>query len=125
MKQTKLGLLDIRNALKDERFRNLFPMLEKEMGEYVKNPGCSCNATLFHKILEHKEFLQQYFPTKEITLSQAELEKITENHWQVINCKTTELEARLRKLPKGRKQLAVARYADEITVIVNELDIVT
>ena len=48
---------------------------------------------------------------------------MAENHWTVINCHIDELESKLKKLPPGRKQIAITRYADQATVVVNELDI--
>ena len=53
-----------------------------------------------------------------------EAKKLAENNWTVINCKADELEERLRRLPNGRKQLAIARYEDLVTVVINEIDVV-
>ena len=35
-----------------------------------------------------------------------------------------ELESKLQALPPGRKQLAIARYENLVTVVINELDFV-
>jgi hypothetical protein len=46
---------------------------------------------------------------------------MAQNTWTVINCNIDELEKRLKALPPGRKQLELARYEDQVTVVVNEL----
>jgi hypothetical protein len=120
----KLGLLDIKSALFDKRFRDMFPDLKTDIDEFHKNPGCACNVGLYRKILEHKDKLKTYFPTKDIETPQEELDRLSQNRWSVINCNISELEDKLRKLPKGRKQIAVARWQEFVTVIVNEMDIV-
>lgn len=117
----KLGLLDIKQALLDSRFRNTLPHdIREEVAKFLENPSCPCNTPLYRKILsQHLDKLKAYYPNKEV----AEVPDIVEeeNQWTVINCRADELEDRLRKLPKGRKQLAVARYEDLVTVVVNEL----
>ena len=44
---------------------------------------------------------------------------------QFMNSRKQEydLEKKLRKLPPGRKQLDVSRWEDQVTIVVNELDI--
>ena len=49
---------------------------------------------------------------------------MADNQWSVINCSIDDLEKQLRKLGPGRKQLDIARYEDQVTVVINELDIV-
>lgn len=119
----RLGLLDIKSALWDERFRKEFPEYEKEIKEWLKNPGCPCNANLYKNILSHKDRLSKYFPTKEILTPAEEADILSNNKWKVINCHVNEAEKELRKMPKGRKQLAVARWQDQVTIVINELDI--
>jgi hypothetical protein len=72
---------------------------------------------------EAKEQLQQYFPNRSVANLDDEAKKLAENNWRVINCKAEDLEKELKKLPSGRKQIAIARYEDMVTVIVNELDV--
>jgi len=48
--------------------------------------------------------------------------KLTANDWQVINCGIHELHERLKSLGPGRKQLDVARFEDQVTVVVNHLE---
>lgn len=123
----KIGLMDVKNALKDQRFREKLPeSLTPELVKYLNNPGCgACGTKLFRKILRDcRPQLQSYFPGREIYKEEEEAAKLAENHWSVINCHIDELEDILRGLPPGRKQLAVCRYEDQVTVVVNELDII-
>lgn len=120
-----IGLLDIKQALRDSRFRESLPVSFKEdIQKYLQNPSCACNVPIYKKVLaEATEQLQKYFPNRSIANLEEEAKKLAENNFSVINCKVDELENVLRKLPPGRKQITAARYENEITVIVNELDI--
>lgn len=111
----KLTLLDIKQALWDIRFRKLFPDYEKEINDFLKNPGCACNNPLYNKIFEHKEKLKEYFPTKIIE------QEDPQPTWKVINCSIDDLESNLKKLTKTYKQVAIARYEDQVTVIIYEV----
>ena len=122
----KIGLMDVKLAMKDSRFReSLPPELTDDVVKYLHNPGCGpCGIQLFRKVLSScKKQLEQYFPSREVVDEKEEVKKLAANNWTVINCKTHELEDQLRKLPPGRKMIAVARYEDEITVIIDELDV--
>ena len=80
---------------------------------------------MFRKILRDcRPQLQSYFPGRELYKEEEEAAKLAENHWSVINCGIEELEDRLRNLPPGRKQIAMARYEDQVTIVVNEIDII-
>lgn len=121
MKQ-KIKLQDIKQALLDDRFRNILPEeLADDVRKFMKNPGCACNHPIYRKILKvaQKELIE-YFPSKEIEEIE---EKVSQNHWTVINCSIHELAGKLRELGPGRIQLDVARYEDQITAVVNHLDI--
>ncbi len=118
-----LSLLDVKQALWDKRFRDLFPEHTELITGFLNNPGCSCNVDLYRKLMEHKDRLKEYFPTREIVTPKEEVEILSNNKWKVINCKAADLEKQLKKLGKGRKQIAVARWEDEVTVVVNELDV--
>lgn len=109
--------LDIKQALKtDFRFREMFPELKTEIDEFIKNPGCMCNNALISKISSEIDRLKTYFPNK--LIPESKISKI-EELWTVINCNIGELQDRLKKLPIGRKQLAMSRYEDQVTVVVN------
>jgi hypothetical protein len=112
-----LSLLDIKQALWDERFRNLFPEHAKEITEFLHNPGCVCNVDLYRKLMSHKDKLKEYFPTKDIVQEEEQKSK-----WSVINCKIDELESKLKSFSKGRKYLSIARWEDQVTVVINELN---
>ena len=122
----KIGLSQIKQALRDPRFRDSLPIeLQDEIVKYLHNPGCLCNIPFYRKILKTcKEHVKKYFPGKEITNEEEEIRNMAKNHWMVINCHIDELEKKLRKLPPGRKQLDVARHEDQVTVVINELDVI-
>ena len=121
----KITLLDVKQALRDGRFRkNLPPELDDLVKKYNQNRACPCNTKLYAKILKDcKEQLVKYFPNRELPDIDKEISKLAENHWTVISCHINDLEKKLRKLPPGRKQLDVARWEEQVTVVINELDI--
>ena len=122
----KVGLIEVKKALKDSRFRQSLPKsLEKEVEEFLNNPGCPCHVPLYRKIIkECSEQLEKYYPSSEVEDLDEQVQKLAENQWTVINCHIDDLEKNLRRLGPGRKQLDVARYEDNVTVVINELDIV-
>lgn len=119
----KLGILDVKQAIFDERFQKLFPELQEDIQKVIKDPGCACNKSIYLKFFEHKDRLQNFFPNRIVDSLEEEKTKLEENHWKVINCNIDELETKLKKLPNGRKQIAVARFEDKVTAIINYLDI--
>ena len=123
---SKIGLSEIKKALKDSRFRLTLPKeMEKDVEEFLNNPGCACHIPLYKRVAkECRDQLQRYYPNMEVPDEEEELKKLSENHWVVINCHVDELEKKLIKLGPGRKQIDVARYGDQVTVVVNELDII-
>lgn len=119
-----ITLMNVKEALRDSRFRESLPKsFSKGLEEYLKNPGCACNLNFYKKIInEAQTELSNYFPGREI---QPEKIKIPENNFVVINCHVNELEQRLNKLfPNGRKQMAVTRWEDQVTAVVNDLDLI-
>jgi hypothetical protein len=122
----KLGLLEVKQAfLADVRFREMFlPDLKTEIDAALKNPTCACNRKLYDRFFEFPEKLASYFPNREIESAQSQAEISSKNQFTVINCHVNELSERLKRLPSGRKQIAVTRYQDQITAIVNELDVI-
>ena len=117
--------MEIKQALRDRRFRDSLPSeFLEEVQKYLQNPGCACNVPLYKRIMINaKEQLQAYYPNRSVSNLEEEAQKLAENHWKVINCHIDELEDRLKKLPSGRKQLGIARFEDQVTVVVNELDV--
>ena len=74
---------------------------------------------------KNKIYFLEYFPTKEAATPEEiekNVEKFVKNEWQVINCHINELATELRKLGGGRKQLDIARWQDQATVVVNHLE---
>jgi hypothetical protein len=120
-----IRLNDVKQALLDARFRDQLPdHVLPDVQKFLKNPGCACNVPIYRKILQDcSDVLRKYFPSKEYQSPEEEAKQLSQNYWSVINCHVDELETKLRNLPPGRKQLAIARHEDHVTVIVNELDI--
>lgn len=120
----KVTLLDIKQALLDHRFRDKLPLeIRDDVVKFLGNPGCACNRPLFRRILrDYKEHLKEYFPNKEIVDESEEITKLAQNNWSVINCHIDDLENKLKKLSPGRKQLELARFENQVTVVVNELE---
>jgi hypothetical protein len=118
--------MEVKSALKDQRFRDQLPLeINADLQKYLQNPSCACNLGFYKKLLsEHKGLLEKYYPGRKVADLEEETKKLAENHFSVINCSTSELEEKLRKLPNGRKQIAIARYEDTVTVVINELDLV-
>ena len=84
-----------------------------------------CNMPLYRKILSDcSDQIKQYFPNREISNIQEEVKRLAQNKFSVINCSVDDLESHLRKLGIGRKQIAISRYEDQVTVIVNDLDVI-
>lgn len=117
--------MDVKQALRDKRFRESLPNdFTEDMQKYLQNPGCACNVPIYKKIMiQAKTQLQAYYPNRSVANLEEEAKKLADNNFSVINCHVDELEARLRKLPSGRKQIAVTRFEDQVTVVVNELDV--
>lgn len=124
MKKNEITLLDIKTALRDPKFRDKLPSSVKDdVQKYLSNPNCTCNFPIYEKIMrEAQSEIQQYFPEKEYKKIDEKLEKLARNNWTIINCSIGELEGRLKSLAPGRKQIALSRYEDQVTVIVNELE---
>lgn len=99
----------------------MIPKIKK----YQSNPGCACNAPLYKEILNnYSDLLKEYYPGKEIKDLSKEAEVLAKNNFTVINCNIRELESKLKAFGPGRKQIAVTRYEDQVTAIINELDVI-
>lgn len=124
----KVTIHDIKQALLDERFRATLPEdLNEDVQKFLKNPSCGCNHPIYLNVMRKAgKQVADYFPNKEEVdpeQMQKDVEKLAKNEWQVINCHINDLSAELRKLGGGRKQLEMARWQDQVTVVVNHLDI--
>lgn len=119
-------MIDVKQALRDHRFReSLPPELADDVRKYLQNPGCACNLPIYKRILkEAAAQIKAYFPGREPSSIEEEVSKLAQNNFSVINCHKDELETKLRALGPGRKQLAVARFEDQVTVVVNELEMI-
>lgn len=120
----KISLVEIKHALLDHRFREKLPAgVEKEVSKFLNNPNCACNHPLYKKIAsEFPDLLKEYYPNKEVDSLEKEIQEISKNDWHVINCNINELQQKLRELKVGRKQLDIARWQDQVTVVINHLE---
>ena len=118
--------MEVKQALADGRFRDSLPLeIRDDVAKYLHCPSCASNVNFFRKVLKIcKKQLSDYYPGREFFDEEKEIETLAANHWSVINCGINELEGKLRALPKGRKQIAMARWEDQITVVVNDLEYV-
>lgn len=123
MKRKLVSLLDVKNALKDGRFRDSLPASFKDdVAKFLDNPGCFCNVKLYRRLMrEAGKQLYEYFPGKDIPDEAEEVKQLANNNWNVINCHIDELDIQLHKFSKGRKQVALARHEDQVTAIINDL----
>lgn len=114
----EINLDIIKNELKKREFRNKFPELKEEIDKWINNPDCPCNVPLYNTILSNIIKLKEYFGEDIVILNPVQDEQT--NNWKVINCNINELEQHLINLSHGPKQIAVARWEDEVTVVINE-----
>jgi hypothetical protein len=121
-----ISLLDVKKALRDSKFRETLPeSLLSDVQKFLNNPGCACNVPIYRKVMKFGgEQLKAFFSGKILVTPEEEAEKLAKNNWTVINCSIGELESRLKKLSPGRKQIALSRFEDQVTAIINELDVV-
>ncbi len=123
----KISIQEVKEALKDPKFKASLPAeLQEDIKKYESNPSCPCNFSIYRNILKKaaKE-LMAYYPEQEIVDPDVDLPALRDNNFTVINCHVDHLERKLKELGPGSKQIAVARYDNQVTVIVNELDAVT
>lgn len=120
-----ISLLDVKKALRDNVFRETLPEeLSSDIKKFLDNPGCACNVPIYHRVMKFGgEALRKYYPDKTLVTPEEEAVKLAKNNWSVINCSIGELELKLKNLRPGRKQIAISRFEDQVTVVVNELDI--
>ncbi len=123
----KITVHDVKQALLDDRFRaTLPPDLAEDVVKFLKNPGCACNHPIYLNVIRKaSKQIAEYFPAKEepdLVDIEKETNRLSTNQWHVINCSVHELVHELRKLGPGRKQIDVARFEDQVTVVVNHLE---
>ena len=116
----------IKKLLWNPKFRNKFPSLQKPIKRFLRNPGCGCNRPLLVQIQKMETLIREFYAEEGINIEDADMEddkknRETKNNFTVINCHKDELQPLLKKLPNGPKQIAVARWEDQVTVIVNEV----
>jgi hypothetical protein len=124
----KVSVHDVKQALLDERFRASLPEdLQDDVTKFLKNPGCACNHPIYINVMRKAgKQVAAYFPSKEeatVEEFEKDVERLAKNEWQVINCHISELVNELRKLGPGRKQLDIARFEDQVTVVINHLEV--
>lgn len=114
-------LMDVRQALRDQRFTELFPELSDEITKAQQNLTCgSCAVPVARKILaEYSDRLGTYFPGRPV-VQPADEKKSPAAVPRVYNGPCDGLEAWLRKLPHVPAQVTAARWQNECTVIVFE-----
>ena len=116
----KLNLLDLKQAIWDSRFRDLFPEMKDQFERYLKDPGCACNVGFLKGLMREGERLKQYFPTKEMVTTEEEVDGAA-NDYVVINCPVEQLQDRLRTYPKTKRMVAAARWQNRVTVVLNDV----
>lgn len=125
-KTRTITIQEVKQALADPAFRRKLPdRLKEDVQKYEQNPECVCNVSIYRNILRYaRKELAEYFPQSEIEDPDQLVAQLAQNHFSVINCHINDLEAKLKKLPSGRKQIQIARWQEQVTVIVNELDLI-
>ena len=110
-----LTISDIRQAIWDKRFQELFPEYQERIQQFIKDPGCACHTPFLHTFFQHKDRLKKYFPTKNIVLPEIR------NDWSVLNCHIEEADKNLKSYPKTKRMIAAARWQNQLTVILNDI----
>lgn len=119
MKEIKIET--IKKALLDNSFRKLFSEFKDEINQWINNPDCKCNLPLYKAILSNENKLKEYFGNNITIPHQEELDQPEQfNRWTVINCSIDELQNHLDNLEHGPKQIAIARWEDQVTLIIND-----
>lgn len=120
----KISIQEVKEALRDSKFRlSLPPELKDDIRKYEQNPNCPCNLDVYRNILKFgAKQLKEYYPDKEVVNPDTELPPLQENYWTVINCSVNEIEAHLKKYKVGRFQIAICRWEEQATIIINDLN---
>lgn len=126
MSEKPISLLDVKQAMRDNRFRVSLPVeLKDDLNKYLQNPGCSCNMPIYRNVLKlGKAQLESYFPGRTVVDIESEDKAMKNSHFTVIDCKVKDLQEKLNKLKLPRHiQMTTSRYEDNIVVIIRELEI--
>jgi len=117
---TKISIQEVKEALKDSKFRmSLPPELKEDIAKYEKNPNCPCNLDIYRNIIKlGSKQLREYYPDKEIE----SLPPMRQNNWTVINCSVEDLEEHLKQYKFGDFQIFVARWDQHATLVINDLN---
>lgn len=118
---TEIKIASIKKALRSHGFRNNYPELKEDIDAYIKNPDCKCNIPLYNAILSDLPRLKKWFGEEAVVVEPPLSEEPDQiNQWQVFNCHIDDLESFMQGLSHGPKQIAIARFEDQITIIVND-----
>jgi hypothetical protein len=114
----------LKSACKKGEFRKLFPELRAQFDAYIQKPGCGhCAAKLISGLMNYPDKLRTFFGEVEFDVVVPEsFDPVVATNFSVINCSVHELEDRLNALPAATYQITVARYEDQVTVVINRLD---
>lgn len=123
MGATTITVEQVKAAFGRKTFRDQFPDLADKMLEAASKPGCSsCSAPVLAELAKREDKLKEYFGDVEFDIVvPISAEEMPRAGLTVINCHIDQLEERLNRLPAGPKQIACARFEDQITVIINDL----
>lgn len=126
MSDKPITLFDVKQAMRDNRFRASLPAdLKEDTNKYLQNPGCACNMPIYRNVLKlGKAQLESYFPGRTVVDIEAEDKAMKNSYFTVIDCNVKDLQEKLNKLKLPRHiQMTTSRYEDKIVVIIRELEI--
>jgi hypothetical protein len=117
----EIKIASIKKALRSHEFRNKYPEFKEEINTYIENPDCKCNIPLYNAILSDLNRLKEWFGEDAVIVEPPLPEEPEQvNKWQVVNCHINDLESFMQGLSHGPKQIAIARWEDQVTVIIND-----
>jgi hypothetical protein len=129
-RKTKIGVYELRNACKKTQFAKLFPEHQALFQSYWNKPGCgNCWRSLLEAIARQTDRIEDYFGDVEIDLGlipEPRSAGIVAANTIVMNCGVSELQGAIDRLCSqnaGAKTFSLARWKDEVTVIVNVVDV--
>ncbi len=119
---SKISIQEVKEALRDSKFRlSLPPELKEDVRKYEQNPNCPCNIDVYRNIIKlGAKQLREYYPGNEV-ITEAELSPVRQNNFVVINCGVEEIEEKLKPFKFGDWQIAIARWEDKATLIINDV----